>query len=166
LRLLKAIDRVIHLFETAFLALGLLAMAGALFAQAVLGYFGVSVSWAGELATYLMVWVTCVGASAATRAGRHIAIEVISARLGGAARRALELAVGAVCLGVCAAAVVAGVNYAAGAAETGQVTVSLKIPLWIIYAALPVAAGLMAVRIALLLALPRTGGEPGEGGGG
>ena len=160
---LKTLDRIIYYFETAFIAAGLSVMALSLIVQFLMGQLGVSMPWAGKLASNLMVWVTCIGASAATRNRSHIAIELVAGRLAGGARRALDTAVCVICVALCAGACAVGVSFVAGIAEVGRVIWELKLPVWIVYAALPVGFGLMAVRFALALVL---GGEEEEGGSG
>lgn len=69
--------------ETALLAtnrlaviLMMMSMAALVFANVVSRYvFSHSLNWSEEIARYLMVWVTYVGAGLAMREGQHVAIE-------------------------------------------------------------------------------------------
>jgi C4-dicarboxylate transporter DctQ subunit len=151
-KIASTLDRVIGVFETAFLTAGLAVMVAALFAEVVCGFFKVSLPWAGELAMYLMVWVMCFGASAAVRSRSHISVGLIADRLRGAPALAVRLAVLAFCFLLCLGGVVLGYEYARLAFVSGKVSVVLKAPMWVVYAALPVTAGLMAVRVVLLAA--------------
>lgn len=150
----KIADKIISFIETTLLTMGLIVMIGSLFVQVVGPWFGASLPWAGELATYLMVWIACTGASAATRDGRHIAIELLSSRLKGFPARALKISVSIFCCVVCAASAYFSWQYVSGVRDMGQVSIVLKIPMWLVYTALPVAAALMAFRF---LALAVTG---------
>lgn len=156
---LTAIDRAIGIFETVFLSVALSVMAGALFAQVVMGFLGTSMAWVNELSMYLMVWSMCVGASAATRGRRHIAIGLISDRLRGVPARVTGGAAALICVLFCASAFKLGLDYVMMACTLGQRGVALKLPLWIVYAALPLAAALMAVRFALLIFNDRVSGK-------
>jgi C4-dicarboxylate transporter, DctQ subunit len=97
------------------------------------------------------VWSMCVGASAATRGRRHIAIGLISDRLRGIPARVSSSVVAVICVLLCVAAFKLGLDYVKMAYTMGQRSIALKIPLWIVYSALPLAAALMAMRFALLL---------------
>ncbi len=145
-----AVDKAIMVFETVFLTVALGVMAGVLFAQVVCEYLGANLTWAGELSMYLLVWVMCVGSSAATRGRRHISVGLISDRLRGRAARAAKSAVAVLCSLMCCLGCVLGVEFARMAYEHGQKSVAIGAPLWTVYAALPVAAGLMAVRFLIL----------------
>ncbi len=129
-------------------------MTGSLFLQVICGFFEKSVPWAGEVARYLMIWVTCVGASAATRNRGHIAIEALVNKLRGKPRRAVEIFVVALCVVVCAVSFVFGAQYALDAREIGRTTLVLKLPLWMIFSALPISAAFIGLRFVLTLVLP------------
>jgi TRAP-type C4-dicarboxylate transport system permease small subunit len=147
----EKIDRAIGVFETVFLAVSLSLMAGALFAQAVMGFFGLSMAWVNELSMYMLVWTMCVGASAATRGRRHITIGIVADRLRERPARAMKIAVSAICVLFCASAFKLGFDYAEMAYDLGQRSVAIGLPLWIVYSALPLAAALAAIRFALLV---------------
>ena len=144
------LDRAIGIFETVFLSVSIAVMACTLFAQVFLGFFGVSLAWAGELAMYLMVWVMCIGASAAVRSRSHIAVGLIADRLRGAPALVLRTAVLFFCFLLCVGALILGVRYAAMTYTADMRSVAMKLPMWIVYSALPAAAVLMAVRVVLL----------------
>lgn len=150
----KTADKIISFVETFLLTAGLAVMVLSLFAQVVGPWFGASFPWAGELATYLMVWVTCMGAAATTRDGRHIAIELFSARIKGVPARALRIAVSLLCCAACAASAYYSWEYVSGVRDMGQVSVVMKIPMWRVYCALPFAAALMSFRFLAQAALP------------
>ncbi len=143
------IDRALTVFETAFLATALFAMAGVLFAQVAGSALGRSPTWAGELAMYLMTWTMCVGAGAAARSGRHIAITVVADKLKGRAGSVARAAVRLLCVAFCAGLCAVGADFAMMSRELGQKSVALGAPMWIVYMALPVSAAMMAFRFAM-----------------
>ncbi len=148
-RVCGKIDRALTAFETAFLATALFAMAGVLFAQVAGSAMGKAPAWAGELAMYLMTWTMCVGAGAAARNGRHIAITVLADKLKGkpgvVARAGARLLCVTFCAGLCAVSA----DFAMMSRELGQKSVALGAPMWIVYMALPVSAAMMAFRFAM-----------------
>lgn len=145
-----ALDRAISIIEAVFLTAGLAVMVAALFAEVVCGFFDVSLPWASELALYLMVWVMCFGASAAVRGGNHIAVGLIADRLHGLPARVVRLSVLVFCLLLCIGGVVLGWQYTHVAYLSGKHSVVMRAPMWIVYAAFPVTAGLMSLRVLLL----------------
>jgi len=151
-KICEIIDRVIEIFETAFLTAAIAVMVAILFAQVVCGFFNISLAWAGELALYLMVWIMCFGASAAVRGGSHIAVGLIADRLRGAPARAVRASVLFFCFLLCIGAFILGVEYVRMTYMAGLQSVALRLPMWIVYTALPAAAALMAVRVILLAA--------------
>jgi len=160
-RVCGKIDRALTAFETVFLATALFAMAGVLFAQVAGSALGKAPAWAGELAMYLMTWTMCIGAGAAARSGRHIAITVVSDKLKGRTGMVARAAVRLLCVAFCAGLCAVGADFAMMSRELGQRSVALGAPLWIIYMALPVSAAIMAFRFAMPAAA--TGAPPRKG---
>ena len=111
-------------------------------------------SWSEELARYLMVWLTMLGAAAALRDGGHITVTTLVDVLSPAGRR-IALAVRDVAL-VCTCGVLVwwGIGFAQQNAT--QESAGMEIPMSIPYAALPVGAAL----IALLVLLARLAATP------
>lgn len=75
--LLDAADRIGRFIETALLTILLTGLVAIGFAQIVLrNGFATSLSWADEGGQMLVLWIAVVGAVAATRDRRHIAIDL------------------------------------------------------------------------------------------
>ena len=111
-------------------------------------------SWSEELARYLMVWLTMLGAAAVIREGGHIAVTTLIDMLSPAARR-VALALRDVALvSTCGILVWWGIGFAQQNAS--QESAAMDLPMSIPYAALPVGAAL----IALLVLLARLAGTP------
>jgi TRAP-type C4-dicarboxylate transport system permease small subunit len=101
--------------------------------------------WTTEFCEFLMVWVTFLGAAAATRRGVHMTISEFVDRLGPEARRGADLAIAA----VIAAVLVLLVWYGAGivrATWANELTV-LGWPMGLQYLALPVGAAATLVFV-------------------
>lgn len=76
LRALRVLERGLITVNQAAVVLMMMAMAGLVFANVVSRYvFGDSLNWSEEIARYLMIWVTYIGAGLAMREGQHVAIE-------------------------------------------------------------------------------------------
>ncbi|MEO8278993.1 MAG: TRAP transporter small permease [Ideonella sp.] len=101
--------------------------------------------WTIELGELLMVWVTFLGAAAATRRGSHMVVNELIDRLGPASRRAADAAIQAVVLLTLALLTWYGVEIAQ-AGMMSQLTV-LGWPMASQYAALPVASVITMVFV-------------------
>ncbi|MCC7282148.1 MAG: TRAP transporter small permease [Acetobacteraceae bacterium] len=128
------------------------AMATLVFANVIGRYvFGVSASWAEEVARYLMIWSALLAAGLALREGAHIAVETLPDNLpprAAIALRALVVAMVGAFLGVL---VWLGLEYAEFARL--QRTPVLRLSMGFIYLAIPIGAGLCLLH--LLIVLPR-----------
>lgn len=130
----------------------LAAMATLVFANVVGRYaFGVSVSWAEEVARYLMIWSALLAAGLALREGAHIAVETLPdslpPRAGALVRAVVALVVG----GFLAILAWLGWEYALFALP--QRTPVLRLSMGLVYLAVPLGAGLCLLH--LLIMLPR-----------
>ena len=89
-------------FVEGLLVVGLATMAMLVYANVVLRYaFNSGISLSDELARFLFVWLTFLGAVAASWRGEHTRAEFLRARLGPSARRGLDIASEIVVAGVC-----------------------------------------------------------------
>jgi TRAP-type C4-dicarboxylate transport system permease small subunit len=121
-----------------------IAMAGAGIALLVFGnvlsrfVFNWDVAWSGELVTFLLVWGSFLGGTAALVRGAHMRIGDLIEMLSAAPRRALE----AVCLIAVLALLlmVLWQGIAISARTWGQETTVLYWPQGLLYAGMPLAA--------------------------
>jgi TRAP-type C4-dicarboxylate transport system permease small subunit len=132
----------------AVLVLFLVVLAGA---QIVLrDFFDTGLAWADPLMRSLVLWTGMLGALAAVRDDRHIALDVLQRFLSPTAQRIARIATLGFTAIVCA--VMAYYSYSLVAidlAESAQVGATTTLPAWLPEAILPVAFGLMALRFAL-----------------
>jgi len=109
--------------------------------------FGFSLSWGEEVARFLMVWVTFLGAGLALREGRLVAIELLQDRLGAPARRALRIALGGLILAFLGLLIVYGSQFVVFG--WSKVTIATQIPRGIPYLAIPIGAAMFALHLVL-----------------
>jgi TRAP-type C4-dicarboxylate transport system permease small subunit len=106
-----------------------------------------SIGWTEEIARYLLIGVTFVGAVTVTRKGTHIAVELLYVYLPRGARRVLSTVIDVVLIGVYAwfAWLAAKLSL-----RTNQLMVSIDVPksaiYWVVVAALVVMAVYQALR--------------------
>jgi TRAP-type C4-dicarboxylate transport system permease small subunit len=148
---------VLHRFETGYLRLnqaliGLMmaVMFVLVFTNVVTRYgLGFSIAWAEEVASFLMIWVTFLGAGLALREGRHVAIEVLQDRLPERARRGLRLVLALVILAFLALLTWLGVQFVLFGWRS--VTFVTQVPRGIPYLAVPIGCAMFALHLLLIL---------------
>jgi C4-dicarboxylate transporter DctQ subunit len=121
--------------------------------------FGRAQTWVDELSGFLIVLVVMLGAAEALRRGDHIAVDIVTERLGRSGRRAIEA------LGLVAVLAVAGVVFVSSWSDvrfglrTGEISEGyLGVPKWIPKSSLLLGMallGLAAVNRLLRLLLGR-----------
>jgi TRAP-type C4-dicarboxylate transport system permease small subunit len=156
---------ILHRLEDGLLALLLGAMILTAAAQIGLrNLFDWNFSWGDPFTRLLVLWVGLLGALAATRQNRHIAIDLVTHWLPPRARAAVQA------LNSLFAALVCGVVAWHATAfileERGYGSIGLLgLPDWLLHAVIPLGFGLIALRYALhaLLRLrTAVAGEPEE----
>ena len=148
---------MLHRFETGYLRLnqaliGLMmaVMFVLVFTNVVTRYgLGFSIAWAEEVASFLMIWVTFLGAGLALREGRHVAIEVLQDRLPERARRGLRLVLALVILAFLALLTWLGVQFVLFGWRS--VTFVTQVPRGIPYLAVPIGCAMFALHLLLIL---------------
>jgi TRAP-type C4-dicarboxylate transport system permease small subunit len=141
----------IQRIENALLAVLVLILVLLAGAQIVLrDFFDTGLSWADPLMRSLVLWTGMLGALAAVRDDKHIALDVLQRYLAPKAQRAARI----VTLGFTAiiCAVMAYYCYtmlAIDFAEASNVGATTRVPAWLPESILPVAFGLMALRFAI-----------------
>ncbi len=108
------------------------------FARYVLNH---SLFWSEELARYLLVWLTFLGATVAYHRGVHPGVDALTAHLPPAARRMSRVAVLLVSMGLFGVMVVSGYRFAWFVRL--QITPSLALPKWIVLAIIPVSGAIL-----------------------
>jgi TRAP-type C4-dicarboxylate transport system permease small subunit len=135
------------------------ALALVVFAQFFTRYvLNDSLGWTEEIARYLLIGVTFIGAVIATRKGTHIAIEMVYAYLPRRLRQALSAGVDVVLVGFYAWLAWQGAKLAM---RTNSLMVSIELPKSIIYWSVAVGfAGMALYQLWRLVRHIRTGTSP------
>lgn len=143
-------------FERMFVALNkwvvvllLAAMSTIVFANVSLRYLSnFSITWAEEVARYLMIWMTFLGAGLSLRIGGHVAITNLHDFLGIRLQRALRALIGL--LLICFFVAMMWIGYEYMSRMGRQLTPATRIPFSYIYAAMPIGFVLMIVHLLLI----------------
>jgi TRAP-type C4-dicarboxylate transport system permease small subunit len=135
--------------EENLLMLLLFVSVAVIFLQVIMRYvFQSSLSWSEELGRYIFIWLTWLSTGYAVRQKRHLRIEFLSDLFGERGRMILETVSMTIWCAFSLFLVDRGFVIASMVWRRGQVTAALEIPTAIVYAAVPVGAALMAIRLA------------------
>jgi len=107
--------------------------------------FSTGISWGDPLVRYLVLWVGFIGASLATKEGKHITIEIFSRWFSGHRSLYLKAISYLVSAFVCGLLTFAGWTFVRNEAQMGA-TSFLEIPAWIPQIIIPVTFALITLR--------------------
>jgi len=142
-------DEIVDRVEQAFICILLSLMILIAFLQIVLrNVFATGIAWADPLVRNLVLWVGFVGASIATREGRHITINMIPPWMPPRGKAIIGIITQVFSLFICGLLTFAAVKFVRNEAIMGDVTF-LGIPAWIPQIILPLTFGLMTLRFGL-----------------
>ena len=136
-----------HLEE--FLLLPILAFSTSIvFLQVIMRYcFNNALPWVEELARYLFVWQMWLGVSYAARNRTHLRITMLTDRFPPRLHKVVELLVLLLWIGFSVFIAFKGVEMMKSIIRYHQVSAALQLPMQYAYMAVPVGAGLMALRL-------------------
>ncbi len=148
--------QILHRLERAFVVMNatavilcLVVMAGTVFANVSLRMLtNHSIPWADEVARYLMIWMTFLGAGLVLRRGGHVAITNLQEGLKGRAQVALRAGLVVVLLAFFAFMIWVGYDYMTR--MRFQRTPATRIPFSYVYAAMPVGFALLILHLGLV----------------
>lgn len=153
--LLRKFYRLQGKIEAAVIILGMAASSTLIFVQVVLRYlFSIGIPWVEEVSLYMAIAVTFMAASTAIPRGMHLSLEVLDTIL---PPRLLYLFRNlSLIAGLAFAILFAWVSFELmqRTARFGQTAASFDMPMWPIYAILPVSGAFMALRFLEALILP------------
>jgi TRAP-type C4-dicarboxylate transport system permease small subunit len=133
--------------EAAFLALALAVMVLVVFGDfALRETVNKSWTWAKELAAYLMVWVGFLGASLATHRRRHLVMSLSEKLFSPALRKWTSLLACLITAVTCLFLAALGLRYVLETRATGETSLTVGVPLWLVQAVIPFAFGLVGLR--------------------
>jgi C4-dicarboxylate transporter DctQ subunit len=154
-----AVERVEQALLVTFLG-GIILLA---FLQIVLrNFLSTGLDWSDSLVRNLVLWIGFIGATLATKEGKHINIDVVSRGLPSWGKKWVALAIQLFSFLVCCGLTYAALKFIKNEVQMGTRTF-LDIPTWVPEMILPMTFGLMTFRFGLrsLKSLSGTGkGNP------
>ncbi|WP_319517564.1 TRAP transporter small permease [uncultured Martelella sp.] len=143
LRVLAWIDRALGALLKPVVFAGMAGLSLVITLQIVSRVAFTSVPWTEEVARFLLIWTTFLGATLAFQQGRHIAVSILRDRLPPLPRRIVALAGTLVILAFLVMLAIIGTRYMN--VQSFQRSPSLRLSMFWVYAVMPVSAVLMAV---------------------
>lgn len=137
---------------------GMASLAVVITLQIVSRVLFTAVSWTEEVARFLLVWLTFLGATLALAEKRHIAVTVLTDRLPPRARR-IVTAAGLLAM-IAFLAALSWIGWSYMSMQSFQRSASLRIPMIYVYSVIPLSGALMAVLCLGQLLAVLTGREP------
>lgn len=145
----RALSRLEEILVSLFLAVASLLT----FTQVVMRYgIGTTFPWAEELIINLLIWAGLIGSSLALRMGIHIGVDVFVQKFRPSVAKALTLLGLALGLGFCLILAVLSIRFVVFVSGSGQMSIGLEIPMWILYLCLPITFLLMTIRFLQIIA--------------
>jgi TRAP-type C4-dicarboxylate transport system permease small subunit len=139
------IDRVEQTLIVTFLSFMILIA----FLQIVLrNFFSTGLDWGDSLLRNLVLWIGFIGATLATREGKHINIDVVSRWLPSLGKNVVTLITHLFSFLICCLLTYAALKFIKNEAQMGNKTF-LNLPAWVPEMILPMTFGLMTFRFGL-----------------
>lgn len=164
LSLLQRCERALDAVIQPVVFAGMAALIGVITLQVVSRVLFTAVGWTEEVARFLLVWITFLGATLAFQRGRHIAVTFVVDALPLRLQQLARIAAVLVALGFTVALIVIGHRYMQ--VQSFQKSASLRISMTWIYAVIPLSGALMSwyalVDLLELLVKGPAAGDPGS----
>ena len=130
-----------------FIGIGLLIIAAILFINVVLRYlFGSSIEWTEEITRYGIVWITFIGSSVCIYKGAHLGIDSLLSMLSKKGARVMSVLVVSLSVIFSIIFVLLSLTITIKVAETGQVSPTIGVPIYLIYGVMPLSGVLMTLN--------------------
>jgi TRAP-type C4-dicarboxylate transport system permease small subunit len=142
----EQIDEAIGRVEQILIVVLLSALILFAFSQIILrNFFSTGIAWGDALVRSLVLWTGFIGATIATREGKHICIDVVSRWLPPQGKRAVAIIIHAFSFLVCCFLTFAALKFIHNESQIKSV-IFLGIPSWVLESILPVTFTIMALR--------------------
>ena len=162
LKVLGKLDRAVGAILGPIVFLGMVALTAVITLQIVSRVLFTSVSWTEEVARFLLIWITFLGAALAFQQGRHIAVTLLRDNLPSGLRRIVFGASLIVIIAFLATLAMIGWDYMN--VQSFQKSPSLRLSMMYVYSVMPFSTALMAALACIDLVRLAAGEWPRETG--
>ena len=119
-----------------------------IFVQVIFRYvLNNSLTWSEELARYIFIWLIWLGTSISMKSKEHIRMDMLSNALHGKAKVGLDLFSNILMLAFCVFLVIYGWTLVSSMMTRGNLSVALRLPMWIVYLSLPFSQLIVGLRV-------------------
>lgn len=112
--------------------------------QIIARVFFQALSWSEEATRYLLVWSTFIGAGCVYKRRGHISVTFVQDLFKGNAKKIVQMLVHLLCAAFFAIVVYFGIKYVGK--QGSQLSAALRIPMKLMYMAIPVGCGIMLLH--------------------
>ena len=142
------IKKFINNFEEYFIVWTMAIMTVLVFLQVVMRYvFSNSLSWSEEMARFIFLWLSWIGASYAVKERIHFRVEMFANMIHGTARKYFECLILIIWFIFSLFLTSYGTELLLFLHDSGQFSAAMEIPMTLPYASVPVGCGLMSIRL-------------------
>lgn len=143
----KGIVYYFNRVEEGFLVYSFAFSLALVFVQVCFREAGHSLSWSEEIARYLFIWQCWISVSLAERSKVHIRIFMVTKNLPKMGRLGIELLVNLMVIGINVFFIYWGIQMVMFLINAGTTSTATSIPMWIIYAAMPLGSFTYSLRL-------------------
>ena len=142
------IKKFINNFEEYFIVWTMAIMTVLVFLQVVMRYvFANSLSWSEEMARFIFLWLSWIGASYAVKERSHFRVEMFANMIQCTARKYFVCFILIVWFIFSLFLTWFGTELLLFLHDSGQFSAAMEIPMTLPYASVPVGCGLMSIRL-------------------
>ena len=130
----KRVDNFIMHFENIIIGSGIIFISFIVILNTLMRYgLNQSLTWAEELARYVVVWICFVGCASCARYGSHVMVDVLVSSFKGKTRKAYEIFIGCACTGFAVFLANMGWQGLLSSWKLGNISVLTGIPTWCVF---------------------------------
>lgn len=157
----EKLDRYLEYFSTTVMVITMSVATLVAFVNVVLRYvFNMSLTWAGELTSYLFIWSALFGAAYGFKIGMHLGVTVLIQKLRPKVAKWVLSCSLVIILGYLLCLMVWGYDFVMFNHMMEMVSVDLQLSYWIIYLCVPISMAIASYQV--LLKLIKTLRVPGD----
>jgi C4-dicarboxylate transporter DctQ subunit len=148
----NTLDRYLEIFSLTVMTIAMAAATLAAFVNVVLRYvFNASLTWAGELTSYLFIWSALFGAAYGFKIGMHLGVTVLIQKIRPKVSKWILSGTLAIILAYLICLIFWGYDFVKFNYEMEMVSVDLNVPYWIIYLCVPISMFIASYQVLLKL---------------
>lgn len=127
--------------------------------------FNEPIAWVDEISKYFIIWGTYIGMAVALRDNHHIRVDMLYSVVPDKFKKMMNLFADALGILFCGLLLIYGSELVLNKLQSGQESMDVGVPLWIVYSIMPISGFLFGVRFVESL-IKHISGKQDEGGHG